>query len=103
MYYHKRAFRYLGTDFHCTCKQCIKKTYHIYFQFPPSDKQWEFREQELKVKDDNTVDRLTMKDKNPLQDHSQPAKHKKWLKLQHRHKSPGCEKHNGDRLIKMMP
>jgi len=37
----------------------------------------EFREQELKVKDDNMVDTLTMKDTNPLQDHSQPAKQNK--------------------------
>ena len=82
------------------CNQCIKKTYHIYFQFPPLDEQSEFQEQELKVKDDNMVERLTMKDRSPFQDHSQPAKHRKWSKLQHRHKSPSCEKHNGDRLIK---
>jgi hypothetical protein len=33
--------------------------------------------QERTVKDENMVERLAMMDMSPLQDHTQPAKHKK--------------------------
>lgn len=63
--------------------------------------------QQLKVKDENMVERLAMMDMSPLQDHSQPVKHKtQWInfptwELQHRHKHPRCgEKHKVLEIIK---